>query len=327
MELQLLIRRYLALGVPLIILALTACEKEITVDLPETEPRIVVEASIETGQAPFVLLTRTQKYFAPTSLASIAASFVSEAEVRVNDGVTTHELIKLCSSLLTEEQLEEVALLTGFNAGLLANANICIWTSPTLLGENGRTYRLEVDVENKSLTSTTTIPNPVPLDSLWFRLALQQPGDDTLGLIWATINDPDTMGNHYRWFAQRINRRPDGRMKDMRYIAPLFSVYEDRYVNGLTFDLNFARGRAPFSDSADEPGEAQGYFKRNDTVAIKMASIGRAEFLFYKSYASNVVTEGDVFSTPANIISNIDGGLGVWVGYGTYLDTVICVPQ
>ncbi|MBK7947096.1 MAG: hypothetical protein IPJ85_18100 [Flavobacteriales bacterium] len=31
---------------------LAGCEKEITVDLPQSEPKVVVEGSIETGQPP-----------------------------------------------------------------------------------------------------------------------------------------------------------------------------------------------------------------------------------------------------------------------------------
>ena len=53
---------------------------------------------------------------------------------------------------------------------------------------------------------------------------------------------------------------------------------------------------------------------------------GIAEYEFFESFANNVTTDGDVFSTPANIRSNIEGGLGIWVGYGVYLDTVVCVP-
>jgi len=33
-----------------------------------------------------------------------------------------------------------------------------------------------------------------------------------------------------------------------------------------------------------------------------------------------------VFSNPANVVSNVTGGLGVWAGLGVQLDTVVCVP-
>jgi len=322
------LRRKGALLFAAVLMGLTACEKDITVVLPETEPRVVVEGTIETGQPPFVILTRTQGFFAPTSIASIAGSFISEATVTVFDGVTTHTLDRICSSLIPDSLLQDAANATGIDVNLLANANICIWTKldNTLLGEEGRSYRLEVQADDKQLRSTTTIPFSVGADSLWFKLAQQRPNDDSLGFIWARIVDPDTIGNHYRWMAKRINAGPDGGPKDAGYIAPFFSVYEDRYVNGLTFDFAFNRGARPFSNALDDENEERGYFKRGDTVAVKFVNLGRAEYLFYNSFQNNAATQGDVFSTPSNIISNIEGGLGVWAGYGVVLDTVICVP-
>ena len=304
---------------PIAVLLLVACEKEITVDLPRMEPRVVVEASIETGAPPFVILTRTQNYFDPTSIESIAGSFISEADVRVFDGVAEHLLTRICSSMIPPEQIEAVAAQTGFNPALLAAANICVWTllDGSLLGENGRSYRLTVVADGKTLTSTTTIPNPVQLDTLWFQLALQEPGDDSLGYLWTNLSDPDTMGNAYRWSAKRLGR-------DSRFVPPLFGVFEDRYINGIqNLPVNFFRGREPFGPDDDPEG---GFFKRNDTVAFKFMSIGKTEYDFFDSYANNVAADGDVFSTPANIKSNIDGGLGIWVGYGVFLDTLVCVP-
>jgi hypothetical protein len=77
---------------------------------------------------------------------------------------------------------------------------------------------------------------------LWFRLALQQPERRfASGSLGHGFRDPDTLGNGYRWLAKRINAGPDGGPKDAGFVAPFFSVFEDRFVNGLTFDFNFAR--------------------------------------------------------------------------------------
>lgn len=307
---------------------LTGCEKEITVDLPRTEPRIVVEGTIETGGAPLVLLSRTQAYFDPTDINSIAASFVSDAIVTVNDGITTYPLDRVCSELIPDSLIDEAAALLGIDPELLSQANICVWTKldNSLLGVEGRTYRLDIQTEGKLLNATTTIPHAVQLDSLWFKLALQQPDDDSLGFIWARLSDPDTMGNHYRWLAMRTNLGPDGQPKDQNFVAPFFSVFEDRFVNGLTFDFNFNRGSTPFSTADDDNNEESGYFKRGDTVVVKLASIDQASYQFYNSFQNNVASAGDVFSNPANVVSNVNGGLGVWSGWGVREHVVICTP-
>jgi hypothetical protein len=60
------------------------------------------------------------------------------------------------------------------------------------VGVIGTTYRLDISAEGKTLSAQSTIPNPVQLDSVWFKLALQSSGDDSLGYAWARITDPDT---------------------------------------------------------------------------------------------------------------------------------------
>jgi hypothetical protein len=326
MELQVLIAR-LALAASTTAL-LAACSKEITVELPETEPRVVVEASIEAGRAPMVFLTRTQSFFAPTSVASIASTYISEAVVTVDDGSATHTLTRICSSMIPDSLIEVVATETGISADLLRAANICAWTflNNELLGEEGRTYKLRVEAEGKTLTSATTIPHGLALDTTWFKLANQEPGDDSLGFIWARLSDPDSAGNAYRWYAQRINRGDDGEAKDERFIAPFFSAFEDRYFNGRSFEFAFNRGQEPYSGAADDLNGERGYFKRGDTVVVKFCSIGFNEYRFFDSFYSNASSQGDVFSNPANIVSNINGGLGVWVGYAPRFDTVVCQP-
>lgn len=312
----------------LMIALLTGCEKEITVDLPVTDAKVVVEGTIETGEPPFVLLTYTQSYFAPTSVSGLAEMFISEATVTVNDGTTTHVLDRICSANLTEEELQLAAELTGIDIDLLRQANICAWTKldGTLIGEEGRTYRLDVQTGGTSLNSVTTLPHAVALDSLWFKLAEQDPGDDSLGFLWARLTDPDTVGNNYRWLAKRINLNEDGEQKDETFVAPFFSVFWDRYFNGLSFDFNYNRGSIPFSEADDDNNAESGYFKRGDTVVVKFASLGIDEYRFYNSFYTNVTSQGDLFSTPANVVSNINGGLGIWAGWGTRLDTVVCIP-
>ncbi len=311
-----------------VLLLFTGCTKDITVDLPETEPKVVVEGTIETGGPPLVILTRTQSFFAPTSVASIAASFISDAVVTVNDGFNTYQLDRICSNDLPDSLLAAAAQATGIDVGLLQAANICVWTklNDELNGVEGRTYRLNVETMGRTVTATTTIPIGVALDSLWFKLALQQPNDDSLGFVYARLTDPDTLGNAYRWFARRINKGSDGEPKDGRFIPPFFSVFEDKYVNALSFDLFFDRGSEPFSSAIDDNNEESGYFKRDDTVVVKFASIGVAEYRFYNSLANNVATQGDLFSNPSNVRSNVQGGIGVWAGLATRFDTVVCVP-
>lgn len=308
----------------LVALAFISCEKEVVVDLPQTDAKLVVEGTIEKGQPPIVILTRTQSYFAPTDLNSIASIFVHGAVIMVSDGTTTVELDSISSDGLTEEQIQYAAELTGLDPTLLSNSGIVIYSllDGSLVGEVGKTYTLNVTGDGKSCSAVTKIPNVVPWDSTWWRLAEVNAEDDSSGYIWGRLSDPDTMGNGYRHYARRIYSRDPNFVEDSRFISPLGSTFNDKYVNGLTFDLFAIRGRSPYTDNSED--KTAGYFLRGDSVIVKFVSMGLKEADFYMTYDNNVASQGDIFSTPANARSNINGGLGIWAGWAPYIDTLVC---
>jgi len=305
-------------------LAFISCEKEVEVDLPETEAKLVVEGVIEQGQPPIVLLTKSQSYFAPTDLGSIANIFVKDAVITVNDGTTTVTLSELSSEGLTEEQIEQAAELTGIDPSLLAGADISVYTllDNSLLGVEGRTYTLNVTGDGKSCSAVTKIPNVVPWDSTWWRLAEVNPDDDSSGYVWGRLSDPDTLGNGYRHYARRFYSADPDFVEDSRFISPLGTTFNDKYLNGLTVDFFAVRGRSPFTDNSED--ETAGFFLRGDSVVMKFVSMGLNEADFYITYDNNVASQGDIFSTPANARGNIDGGLGIWAGWAAYYDTLVC---
>lgn len=314
------------------IVILSSCEKEITVDLPDVTPKIVVEGTIEQGQPPLVLLTYSQGYFEPTDISSLESFFVRGARVTLSNGSTTGELTEICSSDLTPEQLELIAEFLGFTPEQLSSFNICAYTTfdTQLWGEEGKTYTLRVTKDEHELSAVTKINHLVNLDSLWFKIPNEDPGD-SLGFIFGILSDPDTLGNAYRWYAKRINKYPSwapdgyaGQQKDPTFIAPLGSVFDDVFFNGLEFEFGYFRGTGPNPSKFDDLDEERGFFKRGDTVAVKGCVIDLPAFRFIKSYETQIANQGSPFSVPYNLESNVTGGLGAFIGYGAVYDTVIC---
>lgn len=309
-----------------------SCEKEITVDLPEVESKIVVEGTIEQGQPPIVLLTYSQGYFEPTNLSSLEEFFVRNAYVSLSNGSITEALTEICSDDLTDEQLELIAELVGFTPDQLRSFNLCAYTTfnTALWGEEGKTYTLNVIKDNHNLTATTKINNLVTLDSLWFSIPNEDPGD-SLGFVFGILSDPDTAGNAYRWYAKRINRYPAwapdglaGQQKDPNFIAPLGSVFDDTFFNGLEFEFGYFRGTGPNPSKFDDLNEERGFFKKGDTIAVRGCVIDLKAYRFIDSYENQVANQGSPFSVPYNLESNVTGGLGAFIGYGAVYDTVIC---
>lgn len=312
----------------------TSCEQVIEVELPEVEQELVVEGRIETGAAPVVWLGRTQGYFEPLDLAFSDDFFLGGATVTLERSAAADvvSLQSICTGDLPEDLLSDIAAAVGLPESLLAAANLCFYTTfdPAWNGEAGETYRLDVELDGASVTATTHIPQPVPMDSVW----LDSPGPpDSLGIAYARFSDPDTLGNAYRWFARRINRRPDwdpnaGAIKDADFIAPLGSVIDDEFFNGLTFEFTAFRGVQAGSDAPEDAFDSPefGYFKVGDTVVVKTCTMDRSVYLALASYESAILGQGSPFTVPADMLTNVNGGRGLFAGYAASLDTIIYTP-
>ena len=279
----------------IVALAFLSCEKNITVDLPRPEQKIVVEGYIETGQKAIVTLTKSAAFFDPVDSASLLSYIIwnNAAIVTVSDGATSEQLIPVID---TNQYIP------------------LVYKSQTLIGQEGKTYSLTVVVDGKTLTAVTTIPHAVPLDSVWYK---EQEGHDSLGFAWAHLTDPDSLGNCYRWFAKRLG-------KDKRFLAPIGSVFEDKFINGKSFDFAYNRGSEP---NEDEEESSRGYFSLGDTIAVKFCAIDRAHFDFWRIEETQVSNNGNPFAAPAPIPTNIHGGIGIWGGYAATYDTIIATDN
>lgn len=303
---------------------LLSCEKEISVDLPTAEPKLVVEGNIELGANPIVILSKTTNYFDPTDLASVAESFVGDATITITDGTTTNTMTKICSGSLTPQQQQDLAEQLGIAVEILQNYDICGYVDG-MVGEIGKSYTIEINWEGEVYASTTTIPDTVALDSTWFKVQ----GDlDSLGFLWAQISDPAGQPNSYRWFAKRINKYTYGdnvgEQKDPNFLAPLGSTFDDEFFDGLKF-VDFAYNRRSNTQKEDDINNERGYYKVGDTVVIKFCTIDKGVYEFLEQAETQSQSTGSPFASPLNIKSNVsNGALGVWAGYGVTYDTVIC---
>lgn len=281
-----------------VILFLASCEKNVTVKVPEASEEIVVEGRIETDGNPFVLLTHTLPFFGEINTSEVFQNSIQGATVIVDDGTITDTLKQL----------------PGFG----------IYTDTLIKGIPGNMYKLTVIAEGKTITAFTSIPYPVALDSVWWKVDGNR---DSLGFAWAHLTDPDTIGNCYQWYAQRVNRYTygdnTGKVKDSTFIAAPGAAFEDKFINSKSFDFSFPRGSFSFSNKEEDNNEERIFFKRGDTIIVKFCSIDRANFEFWRTEETQVSNNGNPFGSPAPITGNINGGLGTWGGYAPAYDTII----
>jgi hypothetical protein len=310
----------------------SSCEKEIRIDLPDAEAGIVVEGRIESGQPPYVILTKSTGYFESTDINTFLNSFVHNAKITITAGGSSYTLPELCLNDLPPEYRPMAAAFLGVAEEELSGINYCLYTVPVtdlftgnfLKGETGKTYRLTIEAEGKTFTSDTKIPELVPLDSVWFRLD----GADTLyGFAWAHLTDPDSSGNAYRWSAMRINLGSDGKPKDGGFVYPFGSAFDDKFINGKSFEFGYDRGHRPAEEGMPEKeGEKAHFFKLGDTIVVKFCTIEKPVMEFIRKYETEIWNNGNPFASPSSIPTNIEGGaFGLWAGYGVSYDTIYAV--
>ena len=303
-----------------IAIAITSCTKEVQIDIPGYQEQMVVDGTIETGQPAIVLLSSTANIYSPTNLEAYLNGFVSGATIVVSDGTISDTLVEICTDNLPPGTEEIAAAFFGIPVDQLVNLNLCGYFSTQIVGEVGKTYELSVDVNGESYSSVTSILEPTPLDSLFWK---PEPPLENHGWSWAVLSDPPGLNDAYRWEVKRLNILPDG-TQDPLFYKPFGPFFDDAFFDGLTFEFAYENPINFFDESINE--EYRGYYEQGDTILVKLSKLGRAEFDFFEKKYNQMYTAGNPFATPTNIPTNIEGGaLGVWAGFSPWSDTLICV--
>lgn len=303
------------------VILLSSCEKEIEIDLPASEREVVIEGRIEAGEPPVVFVSQTRGFFEPTTFEDFVNSFIDDAEVTVN-GIA---LDRICLDEVPPELVPIFEEATGLIFENATDLPLCgyIGLDPDLLGQENTTYRLEVQAAGKTLRSAAHIPHAFPPDSVWFRLWANSP---LYGYAFAHITDPDTLNNAYRVFTRRIGPNQNSNPVDPTFYAPLGASFADDFFNGETIEVVFLRGQPPNSSRPVDMGESARFFEIGDRFVFKFCSTTRPVYDFFRTYEAQIGSNGSPFAAPNNVISNVEGGLGVWAAYACTYDTLLAVP-
>lgn len=302
---------------------LGSCTKEVKIDIPGYEEKVVIDGRIETGMPPIVLISKTQDIYSPTTLDAFLNGFQSGAIVTVSDGTTTVVLDQICSDNLPPGTEAMAAALFGISVEELANYHLCAYSTfnPAIFGQVGKTYSLKVELNGEVFTSSTQIVNPTPLTSVYWK---QDPGANPgYGYSWADLTDPPGY-DAYLWEVKRINI-VDGATKDPAFKATFSPVIDDEFFGGQTFSFFYENPNT--WDDETVADDNKGYYKEGDSVVIKFSKIDANVYEFLEKKYMQLGTAGNPFASPTSIPSNIQGGaIGLWAGYSPTFDTLYCVP-
>lgn len=298
-----------------------SCETDITLDIPEPAPKIVVEGYIENDLPPFITLTQTIPFYGEIDLNQLDNFFVRDAFIEISDGDTSVILTEWCLDELPDALKPLLAELLGVDIDSSGEYafNACLYTVPDIIsgapyfvGVPGKTYSLLIIAGEDTLRSSTTIPELVYLDSVYYKPASEfDPENDSLVRLYGFISDPPELGNYYRYFTSRNNAG---------YYPDFSSVTDDLIFNGQSFEFIANRALAP-GEEFDQ--DTYGYFWKGDTIGLRWTTIDFASYDFWRTLESDSGSDGP-FSSVTIAATNIDGGLGIWCGYGTiYYELIV----
>ncbi|MEA3443703.1 MAG: DUF4249 family protein [Bacteroidota bacterium] len=282
--------------------SLFSCEDDITFEFADYDNEVVVEGYIEEGEVARVFLTRSQSFFDPISNDSVLVT-IEGFDFYVPEFL--YKILVLDAIVVVSDGTQNDSLELWFDPYTYP---YMVYKGKNIIGQTGGVYQLSVFADGKSLSAITTIHESIPIDSLWFEALSEQ--HDSIGYIHGIFDDPPEQGNYFRVFTKSKGR-------DSIYVHPWNSVGYDRNINGEE-DVEFTiyHGENDFED--DEEDISRWYFHIGEKVSIKFCSIDKANYDFWQSFQRNAGGSGNPFAAPSPTKSNIEGGLGVWGGYGVY---------
>lgn len=279
-----------------LLLWLSSCEKNIDFNLKTTEPLLTVDAQIESGLPPRVILTRSFSYYEKLTPELLSNSFVHNAEVYMSNGNLTHRLKEYT-----------LTLAPGISASYygIDSSNL----STAFVGTLNTNYDLRIVSEGKEYLGTTTIPASLYFpDSVWFQVAPQNP-DTAKRVMYIRTTDPPGRGNYNRYFTKKN--------ADPFYPG---AVFDDQVIDGSTYTILLPQG----FNRNDPPKEEENFYKRGDTVTIKFSAVDKATYTFWNTWEFAQQSIGNPFAQPNKVLGNIsNGALGVFAGYGSAAQTLI----
>jgi len=260
--------------ITLLLLLLSSCEKAIDLKLPDNTPKYVIEAVLtnEAGGCR-VAISQTKDFTGDNTFTG-----VSGATVIISGNGTTQTL-------------------SPGSAGVYQNS--------TFTGVPGNTYQLTVQVGGKTFIASSTMPQAVPLDSVYVHT---QEGNNKDGspIKYAVVKyrDPAAVKNYYR-FVQYVN----GKKEKTVFIA------DDEFTNG-----NTVNNRLSFSNDNDDPARN---IKSGDQLTVEMLCLDPVVYRYWYSLKNSAGGDGNN-AAPSNPDTNISGGaLGYFSAHTLQTKTII----
>lgn len=248
----------------------------------ETEQNVpvVVEGWIENGRPPVVMLHQAMNEDWASLEECISKKLIVWGKV---------SLSSLDTTVVLTGQIDENYLLHYR------------YSTPYIIGQSGREYDIEVEARGQKVYAHTYVPSVVPLDSVVVKVD-REPYVNVTAYWTDPVSDSDYYALFYRFKGQ------------VEYIACGFGTISDATADRNVLSAIIYKNPS----SLIGPQGDKMWFKRDDTVTLKLAHIDSESYQFWQSFQNSVSSRIPVFNTSptGGLKSNIVGGVGYWCGMG-----------
>jgi len=296
---------YLLLATSLLLGACGNLQQDITLEIPEYEPRLVVESYLQPGLPYFLTLTRSQPYF-----DDLEVSYITDALVTIShsQGTDTLDEININVDDPALGLIADTVLLNTFST--IFGTEITFYGSfnpvPALYDED---FTLQITTpDDEKLSAVTQIPRPVPIDS-----QVQDFNSDDMALVLTFFTDPGGSVDYYRRVIedQRVLLDSMGGMTD--------TTFENRVLQDFVVDDDIFNGRS-FAFGTDF------MFEEGDSIFSSLYHLTQDHFQFITTRDAAITASLSPFGQPAVVHTNIRGGIGIFTGLTFVTDTLVVKP-
>ncbi len=183
-----------------------------------------------------------------------------------------------------------------------------VYTEWSMRGEEGKTYHLEVSYAGMRVEAVTTVPVAVPIDSVSVESIA-----DSLCRVWVHFKDPPSRGDRYRLFV-----REEG---ETQFQPALLGVLSDENLTLEDAEIELFRPLG-LSFSSYSP-----YYKEGTRLEVKLCTMDEAAYQYWKDFdGSQMLSSSAFYPATLSLKSNIEGGLGLWAGYGVSKYSFVIEP-
>ncbi|MCB0594284.1 MAG: DUF4249 domain-containing protein [Phaeodactylibacter sp.] len=298
-----------------LLLTIFGCEQPSSLRLEKPDPKLVVVSNFTRDKAVQVFVSKSQSI-----LDEETTEYVLDATVEIYED---------------DVYLETLSLVEPMHA----EAEVPYYTTRNLVPKVNTTYTIQVDASCcASATAKSRIPNSIDFSSVSisdFTLVESQDTEEFFVnyRVKMSFEDPGEEKNYYHIsLLQQINEysfnEGDTAITDSYHLSLVFNPEENG--NGRVAHIN---GGLLLEDNMSNDGEVIDFeiplnirLKKNEELLgqlfLELRAVTEEYYRYFSDLSLQKESSGSPFAEPVFIYDNIDGGLGVFAGYNSSLDSL-----